>query len=106
MCCAAELNSGHRNWSGRQDLNLVLNPIGSVLDPNARPQSGEKRIVPDPERFPLVKRLWELFLSGTYTVPQLRKIAADELGLRMVMRKKVGILRHEICGCTFKVAFW
>lgn len=62
-------------------------PIGYL---NARSESGEKIIVPDPERFPVLKRLWELLLSGGYSVSQLLDIGTNELGLRTPKRKRVG----------------
>jgi len=53
-------------------------------------RKGPTPIVPDPERFPLVKRLWECALSGAYTVPQLLDMATNEWGLRTKKRKKIG----------------
>jgi DNA invertase Pin-like site-specific DNA recombinase len=61
-------------------------PIGYL---NARSESGEKVIVPDPIRFALVKRIWELCLTGAYSVPQLCALAED-LGLRSRKTKKHG----------------
>lgn len=62
-------------------------PIGYV---NGRSETGEKIILPDPERFDLLKRLWELLLSGGYTVPQLCALASDQLGLRTPKKKRRG----------------
>ncbi len=47
-------------------------------------------IIPDPERFPIVQRMWQLALTGTYTLRQIRDIAANEWGLRTKKRKKTG----------------
>lgn len=41
-----------------------------------------KTIVRDPERFDHVRRLWELLLTGTVRVEQIRQIAEKEMGLR------------------------
>ena len=57
---------------------------------NGRSEAGEKIILPDPERFGLLKRLWELLLSGGYSVPQLCALASDQLGLRTPKRKRMG----------------
>jgi hypothetical protein len=38
----------------------------------------------------LLKRLWELLLSGGYTVPQLCVLASDQLGLRTPKKKRMG----------------
>jgi site-specific DNA recombinase len=62
-------------------------PIGYL---NARNDVGDKIIVPDPERFPLIKRLWQLYLTGAYSVPQLCRIARDELALRTRRHKRSG----------------
>lgn len=53
-------------------------PIGYL---NGRSEAGEKVIVPDPMRFALVKRIWELCLTGAYSVPQFCTLAKD-FGLR------------------------
>ncbi|MGA2086720.1 MAG: recombinase family protein, partial [Terracidiphilus sp.] len=62
-------------------------PIGYV---NGRSETGEKIILHDPERFDLLKRLWELLLSGGYTVPQLCALASDQMGLRTPKKKRMG----------------
>ena len=61
-------------------------PIGYL---NARSDAGEKIIIPDPLRFTLVKRIWELCLTGAYSVPQLCTLAED-LGLRTRKTRKAG----------------
>jgi site-specific DNA recombinase len=53
-------------------------------------RKGPTPIVPDPDRFPLVKRLWQCALTGAYTVPQLRDMATNEWGLRTKKRKRIG----------------
>jgi site-specific DNA recombinase len=40
-------------------------------------------VVPDPERFPLVRRLFEFFLSGQYSATDLAEIASEEWGLTL-----------------------
>jgi DNA invertase Pin-like site-specific DNA recombinase len=62
-------------------------PIGYL---NARSDAGEKIIIPDPARFHLLRRLWELLLSGGYSVSQLLEIATDGLGLRTPRKKRIG----------------
>jgi site-specific DNA recombinase len=52
--------------------------------------STTKTIVRDPERFPLVRYIWDLMLSGSYTPRQIRDIAMHELGLRSRPRKRCG----------------
>jgi site-specific DNA recombinase len=49
---------------------------------NIRSDSGAKIIGQDPERFPLMKKLWELFLTGSYSGSELLTEAIDRFGLR------------------------
>ncbi len=51
---------------------------------------GSNYIKSDPERFQLVRKMWELMLSGQYTPPQILRIANEELGLRTPKRKRQG----------------
>lgn len=56
---------------------------------NPYKHKGEKEIIKDPERFDLVRKMWELMLTGTYNPPQVLKIATEEWGLRNRQGKKV-----------------
>ena len=65
-----------------------------VLDENNQPiikQKDQKvltRTAKDPERYDLVNKIWRMFLSGTYTVPQIQKqITAEGLTTRFVFKK-------------------
>lgn len=69
-------------------------PIGYL---NGRSASGEKIIVPDPERFGAMKQLWSLLLSGGYSVSQLLDLATNDMGLRTPKRKRLG-------GCALSVS--
>lgn len=51
---------------------------------------GNKVIVKDAERFPLVRRMWDLMLSGNYTPPQILEIANNQWGYRTVKRRHSG----------------
>jgi site-specific DNA recombinase len=62
-------------------------PMGYL---NGRSETGEKIIVPDPVRYPVLKRLWELLLSGGHSVPQLLDLATNEMGLRTPKRRRIG----------------
>jgi DNA invertase Pin-like site-specific DNA recombinase len=63
-------------------------PLGYVTD-STKPK-GDKEIVPDPERFGLVKKIWEHMLSGAYTPPQIKHIAAKEWHLKTRQTKRTG----------------
>ena len=43
---------------------------------------GMKTITPDPERFGLVRKMFDLMLTGNYSPPRIQQIAADEWKLR------------------------
>ncbi len=63
-------------------------PIGYLN--NKHKEKGEKDISIDPERFPIIKKLWELMLTGRYTPAQLHRMANDEFGFRTRKTKKKG----------------
>ncbi len=62
-------------------------PIGYI---NVEIEKGSKTIAPDPERFELVRKMWDLFLTGTYSVSKIRNISDKEWGLRTIMHRKQG----------------
>ncbi len=39
-------------------------------------------IIPDPERFSIVHKMWKLMLTGAYSVPQVHKLGTGKFGLR------------------------
>ncbi len=53
-------------------------------------QTGENIIIPDPERFALIRRMWDLMLTGLYTPPQIASIANREWGFRTRSTRKTG----------------
>jgi DNA invertase Pin-like site-specific DNA recombinase len=65
-----------------------LAPIGYLNSPDR--EKGFKTIIKDPVRFPLVKRLWDLMLTGKYTMPKLWIIAKEQLKLTTVKHKTLG----------------
>lgn len=58
-------------------------PIGYLNEPR------ERTIVIDPDRFTLVRRMWDLLLQGISPI-QVHRIAAEEWGLKTVIHKKYG----------------
>ena len=50
----------------------------------------DKIIVKDPERFNLVRKMWDLMLTGAYTPPKILEIANDKWGFRTRKTKKSG----------------
>ena len=63
-------------------------PIGYLN--NKTKERGERDIVIDQERFPLVRKLWDSFLTGSYSVRQIEYMAAHQIGLRTRTTKKQG----------------
>ena len=62
-------------------------PIGYI---NSRTELGDKIILPDPVRYGVLRQLWEMLLTGGFSVPQLLTIATDQFGLRTPKRRRVG----------------
>ena len=73
-----------RGMEGKSERGWLpaLAPVGYTNDKLNRV------IVPDPERYDLVRRMWEMLLSGNYTVGQIRKIATEEWGFRAPKYRK------------------
>jgi site-specific DNA recombinase len=59
-------------------------PIGYLND------MFNKVIITDPDRFSLVRILWDKMLTGTYSMAQLTQIANEELHIVSVRRGKIG----------------
>ncbi|MBI2120922.1 MAG: recombinase family protein [Parcubacteria group bacterium] len=51
---------------------------------------GDKTIIADPEKFNLVRQMWDLFLTGAYPVSKIRDMAINKWGLRTLVRRKLG----------------
>ena len=63
-------------------------PVGYL---NSRThEKGSETILVDEERFKIVRKMWDLMLTGTYSPPQILDIANNEWGLRTVRRKNSG----------------
>ena len=53
-------------------------------------QTGENTLIIDPERFPLIRRMWDLMLTGLYTPPKILEIANQQWGFRTRPTRKMG----------------
>lgn len=62
-------------------------PIGYL---NVGTEKGSKTIAADPARFELVRKMWDLFLTGTYSISKIRDMATNEWGLRTLTRRRIG----------------
>ncbi len=63
-----------------------LAPIGYSNDKFQ--EKGKKQISVDPEKFNLVREIWNLAVSGNYTVPEIRNITIKKWNLMVVYRKR------------------
>ncbi|OGZ29832.1 MAG: hypothetical protein A2931_02245 [Candidatus Niyogibacteria bacterium RIFCSPLOWO2_01_FULL_45_48] len=61
-----------------------LAPLGYLND------KSNKTTIKDPERFNLVRKMWDLMLTGSYTPPKILYIATNEWGFRTKKYKKRG----------------
>jgi site-specific DNA recombinase len=52
--------------------------------------TGENNLIKDPDRFPLIRRMWDLMLTGLYTPPRILEIANHEWGFRTRPTRKLG----------------
>lgn len=59
-------------------------PVGYLND------KATKTIVVDPERFPIIRQMWDLMLAGTYSPPAIRDIATHQWGLRTPKGRRRG----------------
>lgn len=59
-------------------------PIGYIRDPST------KKVIPDPERFPIIQQIWKEVLTGTHTPSEVWKLANNCWGLRTKKCLRVG----------------
>jgi DNA invertase Pin-like site-specific DNA recombinase len=81
-------------------------PLGYLI--NRVKLTGEVNVIKDPERFPLVRRMWDLMLTGLYTPPQILELANKQWGFRTRLTRKLGgkqMVRSRIYA-TFTTPFY
>lgn len=93
------VESGMANQFIQELSKNVKRGIQSKLDKGWRPgmaplgylnEPRDHTIIVDPERFPLIRRAWDLILTGNYTVPQVLNKLNNEWGFRTLKKKRVG----------------
>lgn len=50
----------------------------------------QKTIIKDPERFALIRKMWELYLSGNYSIEEICEIANKKWVFKTIRRRKQG----------------
>ena len=96
LCSQAKMENDNKGENVKRGLNKKaqmgypphMAKIGFLDDPAG--QKGFKEWTVDPLRFPLIKRLLELYLTGRYSVPKLWFVARNELKLATIQRKREG----------------
>lgn len=79
----ANVRRGNRARFQRGWPNYVP-PLGYLND------KATKTIIKDPERFDLVRRMWELLLTGVYRPAQICRVANETWGFRTRKYRRVG----------------
>ena len=67
-----------------------LAPTGYLNQRTSMVGRGEAIVIKDPERFDLVRRAFDLFLTGEYSVQAIHEIMTNEWGYLTVKRHKIG----------------
>ena len=62
----------------------TLPPIGYINDVL------NKTVIQDPERASMVRRMWDLLLTGNYNVSLIQRIANNDWGFKTIKRKRSG----------------
>ena len=57
---------------------------------NTNKLTGENTLIKDPERFALIRRMWDLMLTGLHTPPTILEIANTQWGFRTRPTRKMG----------------
>jgi len=55
-------------------------PLGYLNPPFQ--QKGQRRIVKDPQRFPLLRKMWDMLLSGQFSIQRILEIATHRWGFK------------------------
>jgi site-specific DNA recombinase len=62
----------------------TIAPIGYLNDKQS------KTTVRDPERFLIIRQMWDSMLTGIHSLKKVHEIATYELGLRTIKKKRIG----------------
>ena len=78
-----------RGLEKKASMGIIPNhrAVGYMNDPMT--PRGSKRILTDPDRLPVVRKMWDLLLTGSYSAPQILDIATNQWGFRMPNGKKM-----------------
>lgn len=96
FCSTAKLENDNKGVNVKRGLRKKADmgylpsgaKAGYMNDPYA--EKGNKRIKDDPVRFPIVKEMWRLMLTGNYRTPKVVDIANNKLGYLTPKHKRIG----------------
>ena len=96
FCSQAKLENDNKGEDVKRGLKTKCEkglypapaPTGYINEKFA--DRGTKRILPDPERFELVRRMFDMMLKGIYSPLQVLRAANNEWGFRMPTGRKMG----------------
>lgn len=96
FCSQAKLENDNKGEDVKRGLRAKLNqgwfpgaaPVGYLNTPDR--EKGYKIIVRDEERFPVVRKIWDMAIDGSYSIKKIHDIAQHQLGLTTKKRKRVG----------------
>lgn len=88
LCSQAKLENDNRGVDVKRGLRRKVElgwhpgpaPIGYLNTPDK--QKGLRTIRKDRKLFPLIRKMFDMVLSGTYTAPQVYKIAVEQWGFK------------------------
>jgi len=96
LCSTAKLENDNKGENVKRGLKTKAEK--GWMPSGAKPgymndkyaEKGSKTILKDPIRFPLIRKAWDLMLTGLYTPPKIRDILNNEYGYRTPKHKRVG----------------
>ena len=96
LCDQAKLENDNKGQDVKRGLRakcekgLYPAPAPTGYKNEKYAERGTKQILPDPERFDLVRKMVDLMLTGNYGPLKIREIANEEWGFKMPSGKKLG----------------
>ena len=95
LCSQAKMENDNKGENVKRGLvkkrQMGYPPgIAKIGYANDRGEKGFRKTLIDPERFEIVKKLFQMFLTEKYSVRELHRVAVNDFMLHSVARKKFG----------------
>lgn len=92
LCSQAKLENDNKGVDVKRGLRRKVEmgwhpgpaPIGYMNTPDK--MKGFKTIRKDPKMFPIIRKMFDMILSGTWTAPRVHEIAVNQWGLKKLAR--------------------